>query len=125
MVFKFLLLLADEVVVIGEAVAALAIDAVEFHFHLEGVGGHEAFELRGAHVLDVHEFHVARDHEGDFFDGVIGIAEAAENFAGHVGSDFVVAVEAVALGGLVPGLGGRLADVMEEDGEGEVEGWLF
>ena len=113
------LLRTNKVVVVAEAVGAVAIDAVEFGFHAEGFSGHEALEFGGAHVCDVHELHVARDHEADFLDGLVRIAETAEDDFGHVGSDFVVAVEAEALRFSVPRLRGGFADVVQEDGEGE------
>lgn len=118
---EFFLFEEEEVVVVAEAIAAVAIDPVEFDLEGEGVGRHEALELGDAHVLDVHEAHVARDHEGDLVDYFIGVAEALEDDLSHFGSDFIVAVEAVAFLFLVPGLGGGLSDVVEEDGEAEIE----
>ncbi len=114
----------NEIVIVAKAVRAVAIDAVEFHFQLEGFRGHEALELGGAHLLDVHELHVPRDHEAHVGDRFVGVAEAPEDVFGHFGTHLVVSVEAEAFTFLVPGLGGGLADVVQEDGEGQGQGGI-
>lgn len=122
---ELFLLSTNKVVVVAEAIRAVAIDAVEFGLELESFRRHEAFELGGAHVLNVHELHVSGDHEADVIDGLVGVAEAAEDDFGHLGTDFIVTVEAVAPGFGVPGLSGGLTDIVKEDGEGEIERWVF
>ena len=107
--------------VVPEAVGGVAVNAVKLEVEGEGGAGHEALELGGAHVLDMHEAHVVGDDGGDVLDGFVRVAEAAEDGFGHFGAEGVVAVEAVALLFLVPGLGGGLGDVVEEDGEAEGE----
>ena len=109
----------EELVVVVEAVAGGAVDAVEFEFLVEVGCGHEALEFGGAHILDVHELHVAVDGVDGGVDDVVGEAVAAEDVSGHFGTESVVAVEAdPVLCGIV-GVGGGFGDVVEEDGKDE------
>jgi hypothetical protein len=71
----------EEVVIVEGAVAALAVDAVEFEFFGEAFAGHEAFQLGGAHVLHVLENHVLAHGLGHAVDVVAGKAEAFHDFS--------------------------------------------
>lgn len=73
----------------------------------------------------MHEVHVVGDHSFDGLDGVIGVFEAFENFFGQFGADLVMAVEADAVFVRVVGVGGGFADVVEEDGEGQLDGRIL
>lgn len=117
---EFRIFLFEVLVVVGKAVGGCAIDAVEFHFEGEGGSGHEAFEFGGAHLLDVHELHVAGDHVGGGVDDGVGVFEAGKDFMGHFRAEGVVAVEAES-SVWVDGLGGRFGDVVKEGGEAEFE----
>ena len=71
--------------------------------------------------MDVHELHVARYHEGNFFDDLVRILQSTQDFFGHGGAERVVAVEADALIDFVKSLGRGLGDVVKKDGEAEFE----
>ena len=102
----------EELVVVGEAVGGSAIDAMEFHFHVEGGFGHEALEFCHTHFLHIHELHVACDHRHDSGDGVVRVAQAAQDVFGHVGTECVVAVEADAAAICIDATAGGLCDVV-------------
>ena len=104
--------------------AAGAVDPVELELLAVGGPGHEALELGGAHALHVHEVHVVCDHGRDHFDGGVGIAQSPHDLLGHLGTDAVVTVEADALGLLIVGGGGGLADVVQQDREAEFKGGI-
>lgn len=95
---------------------------MELELVIDVGAGEEASEGGGAHLPDADEVHVVGDGGGDGVDDVIGVAEAAEDGAGHFGAEFVVAVEADAAGVGIDGAGGGFGDVVEEDGEDEREG---
>ena len=102
----------EELVVVGEAVGGSAIDAMEFHFHVEGGFGHEALEFCHAHFLHIHELHVACDHRHDGGDGVVRVAQAAQDVFGHVGAECVVSVESNAAAFRIDAAAGGLCDVV-------------
>lgn len=111
----------EEVVIFGEAVGGGAIDAVEFHFKIEGGRGHEAFEVGFPHLRDVHELHVTGDHVDGIADYGVRVFEAGEDGFGHFRTDGFVAVEADAAI-RVGRFGGGLGDIVEEGGEAKGEG---
>ena len=53
---------------------------------------------------------------------MIGIAESTKDFFGHFCADTIVTIESKSLRFIVPGLCGRLGDVVKEDGQGEMQG---
>ena len=110
---------AEEFVVIGEAVAAGAINAVQFHLVLIGGACHEALDLGCAHMLNVHEVHVVGNHGADFINGVVGVFESMQYGVRHFCADAIMAVKADAVFCLIVAVGGGFADVVQQHGEGE------
>ena len=107
----------------GEGASPLSatVDAMELDLQRESGGGHEALELGDAHLLDVHELHVARHHRDHAFNHFVRIAQAAQDRFGHPGADGIMAVEAGAARGFIPLAGGGLGDVVQQDREAQVE----
>lgn len=93
---------------------------MEFHFLGKGRWGHEALKGGFAHLLDVHELHVAGDHVRGVADHGIRVFQAGEDCRGHLRAEGFVTVEADAAIG-IDGLCGRLGDIVEEGGEAEGE----
>ena len=94
---------------------------MEFHFHVEGGFGHEAFEFCHTHFLHIHELHVACDHRHDGGDRVVRVAQAAQDVFGHVGTKCVMAVEADAAAIRIDAAARGLCDVVQQHGEAQLE----
>ena len=114
---KFGAFLLKKLVVIQQAVGAEAIDPMEGEFVFDVGAGKEALERGGAHLLDANEVHVIGDSGGGGFDDIVRILEAAEDPIGHLGTEFVVTVEADATAIGIDGLGGWFGDVVKQNGE--------
>src|ERR1051326_3115815 len=83
---------------------------------LEPIEAQHALERAFAHFVDVLEAHVIGDQRHHLVDLRIGESEAAEDLAGDSFAELDVAVEANAVGDAE---GSRLADVVQQDAEGE------
>ena len=101
----------------GDAVAAEAIDAVEFEFFFEIFAGDEASEGGGAHVGYVHEVHVSVHHADDLLTQGVAVFHFAQPAFGDFGTHLCVSGEADA--SVFDGAGLGFADVVEEYGQCE------
>src|SRR3954462_3097004 len=77
----------------------------------------EALERGIFHALDVAKAHVVGDERKDLVSIVIGEAEAAADFGGHLGTDFSMAVKADAAWRNAKRW--RLANVMQQGAQGQ------
>ena len=69
------------------------------------------------HALHIFKAHVIVDQRQNLIGLVVGEAQAAADFGGHLHSDFYMAIEADAVGGDAEG--GRLAYVVQQRSPGE------
>ena len=105
-----------------------AIEAVQFELVGEGGRADQAAELGWAHFVGIGDAHVAGDDRANVVDEGVGSAQALQDGAGHVRADGGVVFEAPALravGQRGEIRGGRLADVVQEDGQREAQGRVF
>ena len=77
--------------------AALAVQAMQFQMLVKAGQAEEALERGIFHAHDVAKAHVVGDEREHLVSIVIGEAEAAADFGGHLGADFSVAVKANAV----------------------------
>ena len=81
---------------------------MQFHFVVEMRAGHEALQLRDAHLLHVLEDHVIGHGLDRGIDLRARKAQARHDFFGHLRAEFVVAAEADARSIRIEGEGGGL-----------------
>ena len=109
---KLLPLAEEEIVVVEQAMRALAIHAVEFEFVVDRWSSEEALERGDAHVLNILEGHVVFHPGHGCLRFGVGKPQPREDFFRHRGADRFVTVEPNAAG-LVDVERWRLADVVE------------
>src|SRR5436305_73720 len=105
-------LLLREVIEAEIAVAALAIQAMQFQMLLKARQAEEALERGVFHTHDVAKAHVVGDEREHLISVVIGEAEAAADFGGHFCANLSMAVKADAVRRNAKCR--RLADVMQQ-----------
>ena len=116
------LLFLQEFMDVEDGVRGEAVEPVQFELVFEEGGSQQAAELGCAHFGGIGQAHVAGDDGADVVGERVRGAQPLQNGAGHVGADGGVAFEAPARGAVGERDqrgGGRLADVVQQDGERE------
>src|SRR5579864_588446 len=97
--------------------AALAVQAMQFQMLVKAGQAEEALERGIFHALDVAKAHVVGDEREHLAGIVIGEAEAAADFGGHLSADFSMAVKADAVWRNAKR--GLLTNVMQQGAQGQ------
>src|SRR5579864_3553056 len=97
--------------------AALAIQAMQFQMLVKAWQAEEALERGIFHAQDVAKAHVVGDEREHLAGIVIGEAEAAADFGGHLGADFGMAVKADTVWRNAKRW--RLANIMQQGAQGK------
>ena len=116
LVGEFLAFSQEKLVIVEHAMAAFAIDPVQFQLVVKGRSRHKTLQLRESHVWDVLENHVLLDHFDGRLDFSAGKSEASHNRLGHLCTDAVVLVEADSAG-FIHCRRDRFAYIVKQDGQ--------